>query len=647
MGHGGRWSFLWAASSFAVLTGVCGAQQPAQAPPLRAKLIQSLDADRLPLGSGLLLKTTEEWHSGDCVLKSGSALHATVTRVDGGGNGKHVRGVALSFKNPCSGQTDPVVWIALLAREEEDKSLAQQFSHSSRFGEWTGIGSSGNTATDHRDMSGQQNAMPSADLGKVDRSNRPAAVAAGQVWRVPHVSLSLAQPELGTLVNSTTQHLRLESGSEFILVKAAEQTGVRRETVVSTVRTEAVRKQVPLHVAPVSACSVPACIYLSSASVRAGEEISPTKTADVLKEKGYKHSKTAKLHALEHGATVSFLGTDQILVTFDSTQLVKREGYDRLEDRPHGVHAVVLERATLHAITTAEWRIQDKSQYLWTMRDGNVLVHEGNSLRRLGAGLREEDSLPLEGAVAFLRLSPDKMHVLLGEMTELHSPEEHEALVKADNRGAEEHVTYVLLDEHLHRLQTIGEASSLALPPVLLNTGVVELRRESAEKWHFLEHDWDGNDIKRFAQVQSSCLPTMETSSPDLLFVQTCNTRDLDARYMFLRDDGRPVLEGSLGWREFTPLLANSGSGKAIAFAVPEGVGNYVRDGIFQPSDVGKETIWVHDPEHGRALMTLTLETPVISAQPIALSDDGSTLAALDEGRLLLYTVTKGAATQR
>ena len=513
---GRRWQrrLAWAASGFAWLAGTSMAQQPVQAPPLRAKLIQSLDADKLALGSGLLLKTTEEWRNGDCVVKQGAALHGTVTRVNGGG-GKHVRGVALAFKNQCSGQTESVVWIALLAREEEDKSLAQQFSHSSRFGEGTGIGSAGNSQkVDSPDMSGQQNAMPSADLGKADRSSRPTAVAAGQVCRVPHVSLSLAQPELGTLVSSTTQHLRLESGSQFVLVKAVEQAGVRYETVANAVRPEIVRKQIPLQAMPITACSVPACTFLHAASVRAGEDISPIKTTDVLKEKGYKHNKIAKLHALEHGATVSFLGTDQILVTFDSTQLVKRQEFDRLEDHPHGVHAVVLDRTTLHPVTTAEWRVQDRAQYLWSMRDGSVLVHDGNFLRRFGAGLREEDSLPLEGAVAFVRLSPNTMHVLLGEMIELHSPEEHAALVKADNRGAEERVSYVLLDEHLHRLQTMGEASSFALPPVLLNTGVVELRRESAEKWHFLQQDWEGKVVKRFAQVQSSCLPTMETSSP-------------------------------------------------------------------------------------------------------------------------------------
>jgi len=67
-------------------------------------------------------------------------------------------------------------------------------------------------------------------------------------------------------------------------------------------------------------------------------------------------------------------------------------------------------------------------------------VHKDRFFSMYGPGLRELASLPLDLPLASLRASPDGEHLLVGELHELHSWEDHLMLVDALARGPQEEV---------------------------------------------------------------------------------------------------------------------------------------------------------------------------------------------------------------
>jgi hypothetical protein len=67
----------------------------------------------------------------------------------------------------------------------------------------------------------------------------------------------------------------------------------------------------------------------------------------------------------------------------------------------HLIRAVVVDLATMKVKQTVDWWVHDANQYLWPAGPSRVLVHVGRELRMYGSQLKQEQSLALNGWLAF------------------------------------------------------------------------------------------------------------------------------------------------------------------------------------------------------------------------------------------------------
>ena len=623
--------------------------------PLEVELTRSLNSETLHLGDTVMTKVKGDWTDGTCKLANATVLHATVASLDLAA--RHTS-IALSFHYTCdlTEKTQKLIWLSLLAPEPADDGhrLMRAGFRSPSFGEGGGLGDPGNTQANPVDMSGRQNAVMPLSYQDSDTDRKgPNQIKTGQVWKLSHLKLDVGKgPDSSTVLSSTEKTLHLPIGS--ILVLLPESAAYKPATPV--VAPTAPKPQHPIAVKlppELAPCRPPSCTTFAS-PITAPAAPAPVQTIP-LDRLGYGRLKAAEMLDLDFGAAVAFLGNDQLLFTFNPHTLVPREPGDRPEDHPHMVRAVLFDRRSGRAERNEEWRVPDTKQYLWVVDGEHVVVHDGDRLRWLGPGLLETQSLALGGPLAWLQMSPDRRHYAVAVIHELHTPKEHAALAQSDAAGPEEQVRVRFLDGRLEREgEEVG--SSRALPPVLLSTGRVQLWRTGSDTYYLRETPWATPDKPTdaeakptpnppsgdppphtFARTQSSCVPRLRSLTGDLLLEEGCRTSTDDHWIKVFHQDGAPVLETVVHWREFSLLSAESADAGLFTITTAEMNVDHVRNSPFHGADLARETVRLHRAADGRELFCARLRDPLPARQPVALSPAGDELAVIDGDTLLLY----------
>ncbi len=610
-----------------------------QLKPLEVELVRSFNSETMHAGDEILVKLQTDWTDGVCGLPAASLLHGSVLTVHADASRRDQ--VALEFRYGCKG-VDPkkLVWLALIAPDpaaadaSEHRVMREGF-HSASFGEGGGLGSSGNTQANHVDLSGRQNAtlpLSFPDSEGESKAKRPAAIKTGQVWKIPHVRLEVGSgPEGSTVLSSSDRHVKLAMGSVLVLLPESaafvEVPGSSPSAGAPTpVKTPTLK--LPPEIAP---CVQPNCTV--SAATAGGDEQKPIARISIA-HLGYRRLRAAEMSTLEYGAALAFLGEEDVLFTFDPHTLVPRDKTDWPENRPHMIRALLVDVKSGRVVQTAEWRVADNQQYLWVLDGDHVIVHDGARLHWLGRGLREERSVSLDGPLAYLRIAPNHKHYAVGVLHEVLTPEEHLKLATTEAAGPEEQVRIRVLNEHLEQ-ESEGVASSRAVPPMVLNAGRVELRRARGDAYYLRESSWTDGKERDYARMHSSCVPEVRPLANNLVMAEGCERSSNDHWLTVLREDGSPVLKSTVGWREFSPLVAE-GEGGMFALATAQAGGSYVRGGTFHGADLNREIIRVHRAGDGRELFVMSLHQPLPARQPLAFSPAGDRLAMLDGDEILI-----------
>ncbi len=636
-------ALLWPCLPAAYLASQNSPPQPSKTLPLEVELVRSLDSEKLQPGDEVLGKVRQDWSSGSCKLAAAAVIHGRVASLTKAADGRDH--LALDFRLRCMGRDEQqkLIWIALLAPEPIDDSnrVLQQSLKSASFGKADGTRPDGNEGTSrNRDMSGRQNpSFPIFVETEDDRkAKRPSSVKTGDVFQLPRLKLDVgAGPEDSTVLSSKDKRLKLPMGS--ILVLLTESAAIQTAAVDTPVRKAAVQTRAVRKLPPeIASCAEPTCTVLASMAAANATSATPFKTIS-LDRLGYHRLKAAEMHELEFSTAIAFLGEHRVLFTFDPHTLVKREPGDRPGDRPHMVRAVLLNVATGETERTLEWRVRNGAQYLWTIDGEHVVIHDGDRLRWFGDDLREEREHLLDGPLAFFRMSPDRNHYAIGTIRELHTSDEHATLSKADAAGPEEQIRVDLLDANL-KVEDAGLTSSRILPPVLLNEGRLELRRAHGNSFYLREYGWTpGGEPRDFGRMESTCVPTVESMSANILIAEGCDRNPNDHWLLVFGKAGAPILKSTVRWREFSPLTVDTGEGAMFAMAICEGSGEYVRSSAFHGKDLYRETVRIHRVSDGREIFSTRMRFPLPSNQPISFSPSGKQIAIVDGDRVDLYSI--------
>ena len=210
-----------------------------------------------------------------------------------------------------------------------------------------------------------------------------------------------------------------------------------------------------------------------------------------IRELGYSPRPQRDAFNFVHDEVLAYLGPRELLVAFNPHELVSREA-PGAGSTVRIIRAAVVDTGTHRVTHTVDWKVPDYGQFLWPLADGRVLVHVGGELRVYGEGLQIQNRLPLDGPLAFVRVTPDGSFMAIGVIHERHTPELHAQLVQNIDGDPEEDVNILVLNR---TFETIAKSTALSglMAPTLLNEGQARLTALPNMRYRISMLSWDNH----------------------------------------------------------------------------------------------------------------------------------------------------------
>ena len=332
-------------------------------------------------------------------------------------------------------------------------------------------------------------------------------------------------------------------------------------------------------------------------------------------------------------AALGFLDDDHLLFTFRVGGLLARVPEDPAEDDDQQIRAVVLDVGTGKAVQQAEWRMHDRSQYLWPFTDGKFLVRVRDTLFVTDASLNLEPYLRFDSGLRVIQVSPNRqmMVVETNYPIKLHS---EAAEPQAPRVGRPVRVMILPLGSKTPIAES--EAQSATLIP-LVGDGLLDTM-EGKQPSAWLMRDVPFHGEPRFVgQLKSGCAPSLEPVSEKVALMVGCN----------LDGDERPVAafstEGKELWRDrwqsrfvwgWFDSAANGSRFIYESIAVNRQISTF--DALY-PEDITGQMAGVYDTESGKLVMVKDASPVLTAGQNAALSPDGKRFAVLRNGAIEVY----------
>ncbi|MGH9529033.1 MAG: hypothetical protein ACRD2S_03840 [Terriglobales bacterium] len=630
--------------------------------PVQAELIKAMEAGRVKVGETIFAKVDVEWKNKACNLRRGAILKGRVVSENARTKTSKTSDLALLFESGQCGGRDmkplPLTVAAFIAPNPNQGSSLYENQENQPLSEAVGLaiggGGSAGAGSGFSSGSAMRSVTAAAATAYVEpiRYKTPKAVLPGQVIGIAGVKLSVGSgPEGSSVLSSSRHNIRLDQGSQLVLVPTLKMAVVASvkvpEPAVSAIAStpRPLSKQTALPEAPpldeTEICEPPECsVALATSEPHPGS--SQAVATMSVKELGYGLRGDRVMDGFDYDAALAYLGSKQILFTFDPHLLVRRAAAEA-SPQMRTVRAVLIDLPTMKVLKTIDWRVLDAKQYLWTIGNERVMVHAGRELLIYGAGLRTEQKISLNGALAFVRIYPSGNYFAVGVVQERNSRAVHEQLAEAEGREPEEDVEVKVLSAQFHVLATVTRSSRDA-PPVLSDEGEIRVPTIGKNRWRIVENTWDGQR-RVLAQVTSTCRPQATTLQPDLLFLVGCDRQSDGRWYRMLRPDGKPVLKG---WSPSQELEQTAnGAGGTFAVGVAKASRPIPPESIFRVTDLESENIGVYRVENGRREFSVSITSPLPTLQTFVISPNGDQLAVLKGQEIAFYAISKEADVPR
>jgi hypothetical protein len=302
------------------------------------------------------------------------------------------------------------------------------------------------------------------------------------------------------------------------------------------------------------------------------------------------------------------------------------------------IRAALLNTETRQITRTVDWELPDNREYLWPLAENRVLVHVASELRVYASELKILKRVPLEGPLAFVRVTPDGSFVAVGVIRERHSPQLHAELSESLQSDPEEDVDVTVLNRDF---ETIAQSNARAgiMPPTLLNEGQARLLTQPDMRYRLAMQTWDSQS-STLARFNSSCTPELSSLAPDLIFLVSCNKHNGMREYRVLDSNGKLTLKGGSNPNEYGEVAR--GSAAAGVFVVKAlRSSSAVRTGEpFSAAEFSSEELNVYRAADGKRIRGVRVSSPSSSRDGYALSADSSELAVLNRDQISIYPIT-------
>src|SRR3984957_11459741 len=615
------------------------ADPPTDRTPIQAQLVKALEAGRVQVGDAVYRKVDLAWHNAGCRLREGAILKGRIITQTPRTKTARSSTIALRFDSgQCSGRDMkplPLTVAAVLAPDPVSGSSLFGDRENQPLNEAIGLSLNGG-------MRSMQGAAETAIL-EPPRNKPPQTVMPGQVIGIGDMKITVGGgPEGSSVLTAEKHNLRLESGSRLVLVPSVETPTAAPAPAESATSAATAPPNPPSDTDAFDdseVCAPPAC-SLALSTTQA--EIS-FKSADFtmpLNQLGFAASADQAMYNLDHADTISYVGSNRLLFTFNPHLLVPRTTADFPLPKLHIVRAALIELPTLKILRTVDWRIQDAHQYLWPIGPDHVLVHVGGELRLYNRDLKVEQRLLLNAPLAFVAVAPSGAYTAVGIVRERHSEEIHRALQDAEDREPEEDVEVKVLDSSFHPLANVMR-SSRDVPPVLSENGEIRIPTIGKNRWRIAEYTWTGQR-RIMTQVNSTCRPVATSVPPNLLFVTGCDRMGNGRWFRMLRPDGKLVLKGESPSTEKAHTASGTLGSNLFAVGITELTKAMDDSSAFHSSDLKFLRVAVYRVDDGKKVTEVTIPDPLPTVQTFALSTDNHHLAVLENNQIVFYSFPGG-----
>lgn len=611
--------------------------------PIQAELLSDLQARLLKVGGSVYARVTVDWKGTDCALRDGAILEARVVSVTPAKGNPRGSEVDLAFDRA---QCDAMkmgnygLMLAALAAPPRNSDLGIMTAPLP-----LNTAGSGGLAT-LKVMQMGSNFNFQIDQQKYQFPMR-GDMKMGDVSGIRGLKLDVGGgPENSTVLTSKTHDVALEKHTLLLLVPTRGTfPGTAKSSAAPqppspgppTLAAAEARAAVPPAPPPddLEECAPPRCnvaLPLENTTDPGRAEASIS-----VNELGYSPRPQKLLQSLEHDEALAYLAPTQLLVAFNPHTLATRHSLGRAGWTVRIIRAALVDTATRRVTRTVDWELPDDRDYLWPLPENRVLVHVGSELRVYGAGLKILNRIPLDGPLAFVRVTPDGDFIAVGVTRERHTNELHAQLRESLAHDPDEDVEVVVFNRNLDPIARSSVQSSV-VPPTLLDAGQARILAQPNMRYRLAMLTWD-NKSTTLAHFNSSCTPEMTSMASDLIFLVSCDKQTKVRQYRVLNASGSLALKG--GSNPTDCDLAAKGSPNRDAFVVKtvQTIQPVAPGDAFSAADFSSEELSVFGAADGKRLLSVRVPSPSPSRDGFALSSDSSQLAVLTRGQVSLYSI--------
>ena len=617
--------------------------------PVQAELVKRLEASKASLGDSVLARVQLGWKSASCELRPGDILQGRLVFRKPYSKSDKTAEIAIRFeKAPCGGpKMKPLdlTIVAIVAADLRRDPAMQPSEERQALSDAVGLMLNGGTRSVSQAADTVYHEPSRTAYAHPQSAQPPRKLKPGQVAGISRLKLLVGQgPEGSSILSSTGRELRLDAGTQFVLVP-----NVAAESASTGTATAGTDSSYPHPSAPpavpdpptiadeTEVCAPPSCYvdFQDPPEIHDADLILPLKGLGYLPPPAEMEMPRFDFHA-----GVAFLGPDQLLFTFNPHPLVKRAASEAASfPALRIIRAVVVDLATKQVIKSVDWRVADSAQYLWPVGKEEVLVHVGDELRLYGPALEPGQRISLGAPLAFVVASPSSKYVAVGVVKERHTPEIHRQLKEAENREPEEDIEVRVLDSTLRPITKVMRSSRSPVP-VLLDDGEVRVARIGENRFRIVKYSWAGQR-QVLVQARSSCPPSTQSLPSGLLFIEGCD-RLGDKWFRVLRDN-KLLLKGAFFSDDFEHTASGAASGNIFGIRVAQAKRSMSLEPAIYPSDLQGERIALYSAKTGRRIFALKDSLAVPAVQTFAISPQEERLAVLMTGQITLYRIPASA----
>jgi hypothetical protein len=356
---------------------------------------------------------------------------------------------------------------------------------------------------------------------------------------------------------------------------------------------------------------------------------------------GYVAPSRAYLRYRYSTTTLDFIDSDHLLFTFRDAGLIHRIPDDPKDDEDQVIRAEVLDIPSGKPIEQSEWRMHDRAQYLWPLKDGKFMVRQRNSLFLTDRHLELRPYIQFDTSLQAVEISPDRNLMVL-EVQKLVAPDpEPASSIEASSffgpPPRRKRTAMLVLHPGERTVLAESETRGAVDLPLTENGFLNILEGKDPTKW-VIQRQVFHSDPQVVTEFKSSCTPTLITVSNAVALAVGCPPKGgSDHMVSAISLTGQVLWQDHWKQRYIWPTFDYAEDGSRFAFGSLEINRDIGFMDYFGEEDVVAQEVGVFDTRSGK--LELAKEaSPVVSAgHNYAISRDGRRFAILRDGAIEIY----------